>query len=95
MLRAVARYPRNVRAQWRSEAREGSEAARVFVKLGKVIRAQRKAQELSQETLAEKAGLSPQHIIDIEHGRTNPTLASLVGLARALGVELRDLFADL
>jgi transcriptional regulator with XRE-family HTH domain len=90
----VARYPRNVKAPWRSEAREGSEAARAFLRVGKVIRARRKALELSQEALAEKAGLSPQHIIDIEHGRTNPTLASLVGLARALELDLRDLFAD-
>jgi transcriptional regulator with XRE-family HTH domain len=36
------------------------------------------------------AGL--QHLVDIEHGRTNPTVTSLVGIARALGVKIRDIF---
>lgn len=68
---------------------------RVFVKVGKAIRAARHATELTLEDLAERAHLSPQHLIDIEHGRTNVTLASLTGIARGLGVRLRDLFDGL
>ena len=48
--------------------------------------------QLSQEKAAEAAGLSPQHLVDIEHGRTNPTVTSLVGIARALDVKIRDIF---
>lgn len=47
---------------------------------------------MSQEALAEEAGLASKHIQDIEHGRTNPTVATLVGLAGALKVQLKDLF---
>ncbi|MBZ0234417.1 MAG: helix-turn-helix domain-containing protein [Deltaproteobacteria bacterium] len=59
--------------------------------MGKAIRAARKAKQLTLEELAERAHLSPQHLLDIEHGRTNVTLASLAGIARGLGVQLRDL----
>lgn len=79
------------KARWRSEARESPEALRTFVKVGKAIRAARKAKQLTLEELAERAHLSPQHLLDIEHGRTNVTLASLAGIARGLGVQLRDL----
>jgi transcriptional regulator with XRE-family HTH domain len=78
--------------QWRSEARDSPEAARIFLKVGKAIRAARQAKELTLEELAERAHLSPQHLLDIEHGRTNVTLASLAGIARGLGARLRDLF---
>ena len=40
---------------------------------------------------SERAHLSPQHLLDIEHGRRNVTLASLAGISRGLGVRLRDL----
>lgn len=65
---------------------------RLFVKVGKAIRGARQAKELTLEELAERAQLSPQHLLDIEHGRTNVTLASLSGIAKGLGVRLHDLF---
>jgi transcriptional regulator with XRE-family HTH domain len=64
------------------------------MKVGKAIRAARQAQKLTLEDLAEQAQLSPQHLLDIEHGRTNVTLASLSGIARGLGTLLRDLFEN-
>ena len=42
--------------------------------------------------LTNRAQLDSKHWQDIENGRTNPTVASLVGVARALGVKLGDLF---
>ena len=64
----------------------------VCARIGERVRELRDKLELSQEALAEKAGLASKHIQDIEHGRTNPTVATLVGLADALKVDVRDLF---
>lgn len=60
----------------------------MFVKVGKTIRAARRERKLTLEQLAERAQLSPQHLLDIEHGRTNVTLASLAGIARGLAIKL-------
>ena len=86
-------YPRQQPPKWRSEAREGTVPARLFEKLGKAIRHERLGQQLTQEQLAEEAKLSPQHLLDIEHGRSNVTLASLVGIARGLGMKVHELLA--
>lgn len=88
----MATYLRKAKPRWRSEARDSPDAARIFVKVGKAIRAARQEREMTLEDLAERAQLSPQHLLDIEHGRTNVTLASLAGIARGLGVRLRELF---
>ena len=92
LLPRVPRFRRKSRREWRSEARSDPEAVRAFVTLGKRIRLLREKKNLSLEELAEEARLSPQHLLDIEHGRTNATVATLVGVARGLGVRLRDLF---
>jgi DNA-binding XRE family transcriptional regulator len=78
--------------RWRSDARSDPETLRTFKKLGLRIRELRAEKALTQEQLAEGAALSVQHLLDLEHGRSNPTLASLVGIARGLGVSLPDLF---
>jgi len=52
----------------------------------------RKRRGLSEEKLADLAHLDPKHLQIIESGRVNTTLASLVGIGRALGVPLRELF---
>jgi transcriptional regulator with XRE-family HTH domain len=56
------------------------------------VRALRQARELTQEEAAELAKLDEKHWQDIEGARTNPTVATLVGIARALNVSLADLF---
>jgi y4mF family transcriptional regulator len=61
--------------------------------LGEAIRAQRKKAELTQEKLAEKADLSTVFISRVERGKESPTMDSLVKIARALGVSVRDLVA--
>ena len=88
----MPRFARKSRAKWRSEARSDPEAVEFLKTLGNRIRTLRVKKQLSQEKAAEGAKLSPQHLADIEHGRTNPTVTSLVGIARALGEEVRDLF---
>ena len=88
----MPRFAKKTRAKWRSEARSDPEAVEVLKDLGERIRELRAKKQLTQENAAEQAGLSPQHLVDIEHGRTNPTVTSLVGIARALGVKVRDIF---
>jgi transcriptional regulator with XRE-family HTH domain len=65
---------------------------RALRQLGKRIRTLRLANQLTQESAAETAKLDEKHWQDIEGARTNPTVASLVGIARALGVTLGELF---
>lgn len=56
------------------------------------MRALRQARDLTQEEAAEIAKLDEKHWQDIEGARTNPTVATLVGIARALEVTIADLF---
>ena len=46
----------------------------------------RKEKGLTQESLAEKSGLSQQYISGLENGQRNPTIVTLFELASALGV---------
>ena len=59
--------------------------------LGARIREIRKRRRLSQEKLAERAGISAQYISNIERGRENPTLDLLLRLADSLRVSLGDM----
>jgi transcriptional regulator with XRE-family HTH domain len=77
---------------WRSSARDGPGVARALDRLGKRVRELRLGRELTQERAAELAKLDGKHWQDIEGARTNPTVATLVGVARALEVTLADLF---
>lgn len=53
---------------------------------GQRVRLLRKTQNLTQEELAEKAGLSYKFIGEIERGAANPTLDTIEKIASALGV---------
>lgn len=77
--------------RWRSTARSSPELAAALEKLGKRIKKLREGKKLSQEEAAERAELSGKHWQDIEGGRTNPTYASLIAVARSLGVPLSKL----
>ncbi len=61
------------------------------VLLGRRIREIRKQRKLSQEALAEKAGISAQYVSNIERGKENPTLDLLFRLAHALKVSLGEM----
>jgi transcriptional regulator with XRE-family HTH domain len=63
--------------------------------VGQKIRAFRKRSKLSQEKLAEKADLSYKYLGEVERGSVNISLDSLVRLAKALGVRMKDLVAEL
>lgn len=61
---------------------------RALTVFGLNLRAAREAQQLTQEQLAEKAGLDPTYISGIERGVRNPSLLSMIRLAGALGNEV-------
>jgi transcriptional regulator with XRE-family HTH domain len=54
--------------------------------LGEAIRAARVERGLSQEQLADAAGIHVTHLGGVERGVRNPNYATIVKLARALGV---------
>ena len=62
--------------------------------VGQKIRAYRKQTGLSQEELAEKASLSYKYLGEVERGYVNVSLDSLMRIAKALKVKLRDLVRD-
>lgn len=63
----------------------------VLAKLGLNVRKRREARELTQETLAERAGLDPTYISGIERGLRNPGIKNVARLAKALGVATAEL----
>lgn len=62
-----------------------------YYEIGQRIRKYRKAQGLSQENLAEKAGISVTHMSHIETGNTKLSLPVFVRIAEVLGVQTDEL----
>lgn len=60
--------------------------------LGKRIAALRRAKKLSQGEFAEKSGYSVEFISLVERGVNAPSVAGLEKIAKALRVEIKDLF---
>lgn len=61
-------------------------------RLGTKLKEWRKIRRLTQEQLAERAGLSYKFIGEIERGRGNPTIDTLSNLSQALALDITDLF---
>ena len=59
--------------------------------LRRKLAAQRRAAGLTQEQLAERARLNVKAIQGIEQGRTEPELATMTAIAKALGTSLDSL----
>ena len=59
---------------------------------GLTVKEMRKAQSLSQETLAAEAGLDRAFLSQVETGRKQPSLLTIFRLAGALKLEVSDLF---
>lgn len=63
----------------------------VLATLGLNVRRRREAMELTQEKLAERAGLDATYISGIERGLRNPGIKNVAKLAKALGLATADL----
>ncbi len=58
------------------------------------LKAARASLDMTQGELAERVGVTRQTICAIEKGDYNPTIRLCVGICRALGKTLNDLFWD-
>jgi len=63
-------------------------------RVGARLKQLRRARRLTQEQLAERAGLSYKFVGQVERGEGNPTLTTLEALSAALGVGADDLLAS-
>ncbi len=66
-------------------------ADRLLETFARVLRDRRKSLGLTQEELADRAGLSMRYVSLLESCRHQPTLATLDGLSRGLEMPLSDL----
>jgi len=62
--------------------------------LGERIRYIRKSKDMTQNSLAELAGVETSNISHIERAATKASLATLVAIANALGCSMDDLLCD-
>jgi transcriptional regulator with XRE-family HTH domain len=69
-----------------------SEATHLQETIGRVIRRERQEHALTIKELAEKASLSEIYVGEIERGQKYPSASVLESLAKALGLELAELF---
>jgi len=74
---------------WRPQQRQNLKTP------GQTIRQSRHGAGLIQEELAEKADLHPVDVGKVERGEQWISLHALLRVAKALGVRVRDLVADI
>lgn len=67
--------------------------AKILKKFGAVIKAKRGVLRISQEELADRAGLHRTYIGGVEQGRRNLSLLNILKIAGALEVKPEELFA--
>jgi len=60
--------------------------------LGKAIRQARRQKTMTQEDLAELAGVNPKYLGEVELGKANPTVLFLLKVSSPLGLEVTDIF---
>ena len=65
-----------------------------LIRFGERVRALRTRIGLSQEQLAEKAGIHRTYVGGVERGERNLGLKNVFRLAKALGVSVAELFVD-
>jgi len=63
--------------------------------IGQTVKRLRRKARLSQESLAEKAGIHPNYVGRIERGECSATLAILLKLAKVLKVRPYKIFLQL
>lgn len=66
--------------------------ANINEKLGKRIRALRRAKKITQEDLAYEAKIDYSYLNEIEAGKRNPSVKRINAIAKALKVPVSELF---
>lgn len=59
--------------------------------LGAVIRELRAKRGMTQEAVAQSAGITVAHLSGIERGHANPSWGAVVAIAEALGVSMGEI----
>ncbi len=70
-----------------------SQKLRTSSRFGDAVRRARTAAGLTQEDLADRAGLDRSYIGGVERGDRNPTLTVIEKIAQGLGLTLAELFS--
>lgn len=65
-----------------------------FRAIGKRIKIARIKTNLTQEAVADKIGITPQHVSNIETGNSSVSLTTLVAMANLLAVSVDELLCD-
>jgi len=78
----------------RSPGPATAQAKQVSQSLGEAIRAHRARLGISQETLAERLGVSRQAVSKWESGASDPSTANLMALAKLFGLSVDELLRD-
>ena len=65
---------------------------KIQLQFGKKLREIRLSKGISQEDLAEKAGLHRTYVSSVERGERNISLVNIGRLAKALGIKTKELF---
>jgi len=65
-----------------------------LVALGRALRKARRARDLSQEAIGQRAGMHPNHVGTIERGTKDLRATTLLRLIEALEMSPAELFAD-
>jgi transcriptional regulator with XRE-family HTH domain len=63
----------------------------LFSAFGQSVRRHREAKDMTQEDLADKAGLDRTYISDVERGSRNLSITSMSRIAKALGTTISGL----
>ena len=63
----------------------------IRIVIGRNVRQFRRAAGLTQEGLAERAGITQQHLSGLERGSQNPTVLTVAQIAEALEVSILQL----
>lgn len=69
-------------------------ADQILRRFGQKVRAVRKAKNLSQEALADCSELDRTYIGGVERGERNISLINIEKIAKALEVDIKDLFEN-
>lgn len=66
----------------------------ILIQFGNRVKALRKAQNMSQEDLADAAGLHRTYIGMIERAEKNITLVNIEKIAKALKIKIKDILTE-
>lgn len=68
---------------------------RIQIAFGKAVRKLRDNSGLSQEDIAQKAGIHRNYWGDVERGERNVSIANMHRIAKALGIKLSELVKEM